>query len=118
MNHKLKRHNMFSGVFLPTFLAIIGAILYLRLGYIVGGAGILGTVIIILISISVTICTALSLSSITTNIEIGPGGAYSIISKTLGISWREYWNPSLFCSNNLCCFLHFRIFRRLAISIP
>lgn len=85
MGHKLKRHNMFSGVFLPTFLAIIGAILFLRLGYIVGGAGILGTVIIILISISVTICTALSLSSITTNIEIGPGGAYSIISKTLGI---------------------------------
>jgi amino acid transporter len=85
MNYKFKRHGMFSGVFLPTFLAIIGAILYLRLGYIVGGAGILGTVIIILISISVTICTALSLSSITTNIEIGPGGAYSIISKTLGI---------------------------------
>jgi solute carrier family 12 sodium/potassium/chloride transporter 2 len=85
MSHKYKRHGMFSGVFLPTFLAIIGAILYLRLGYIVGGAGVLGTIIIILISISVTICTALSLSSITTNIEIGPGGAYSIISKTLGI---------------------------------
>ncbi|WP_455368636.1 amino acid permease [[Eubacterium] cellulosolvens] len=85
MSHKFKRHSIFPGVFLPTFLAIIGAILFLRLGYIVGGAGVLGTIIIILISISVTICTALSLSSITTNIEIGPGGAYSIISKTLGI---------------------------------
>ncbi len=75
----------FNGVFVPTFLSIIGVILFLRLGYIVGSAGILSTIAIILLAVSVTFATGLSLSSITTNIRIGPGGAYSIISKTLGL---------------------------------
>ncbi|MBD3310480.1 Na-K-Cl cotransporter [Candidatus Woesearchaeota archaeon] len=75
----------FRGVFVPTFLTIIGVILYLRLGRIVGEAGILGAIAIIFLAVSVTVCTGLSLSSITTNIRIGAGGAYSIISKTLGL---------------------------------
>lgn len=75
----------FSGVFIPTFLSITGVILFLRLGYIVGSAGILPTILIILLATSVTFATGLSLSSITTNIRIGSGGAYSIISKTLGL---------------------------------
>lgn len=75
----------FSGVFVPTFLSIIGVILYLRLGFITGHAGILGTIAIILLAVSVTFATGLSLSSITSNIRIGSGGAYSIISKTLGL---------------------------------
>jgi solute carrier family 12 (sodium/potassium/chloride transporter), member 2 len=75
----------FSGVFLPTFLSVIGVILFLRLGFIVGTAGILPTIAIILLATSVTLATGLSLSSITTNIRIGSGGAYSIISKTLGL---------------------------------
>jgi amino acid transporter len=59
--------------------------MYLRLGWVVGNAGFLGAVIIILLAKSVTICTGLSMSSITTNIKIGAGGAYSIISKSLGL---------------------------------
>lgn len=82
---KKKRFNAFNGVFVPTFLSIIGVILFLRLGRIVGSAGILGTMTIILLAVSVIIATGLSLSSITTNIQIGSGGAYSIISKTLGL---------------------------------
>lgn len=75
----------FSGVFVPTFLSIVGVILFLRLGYIVGGAGIGGAIIIILLGVSVTLSTGLALSSIASNIKIGAGGAYSIISKTLGL---------------------------------
>lgn len=75
----------FSGVFIPTFLSIVGVILFLRLGYVVGGAGLLGTITIILLAISVTLATGLALSSIASNIRIGAGGAYSIISKTLGL---------------------------------
>ncbi|MFW5902827.1 MAG: amino acid permease, partial [archaeon] len=75
----------FTGVFVPTFLSIVGVILFLRLGYIVGGAGLLGSVAIIVIAVSVTISTGLSLSSIASNIRIGAGGAYSIINKTLGL---------------------------------
>lgn len=75
----------FSGIFVPTFLSIIGVILFLRLGFIVGSAGILPTVIIIVLAASVTFATGLSFSSVTTNIRISSGGVYSIISKTLGL---------------------------------
>lgn len=84
-NQIIPRFGTFGGVFLPSFLSIIGVILYLRLGYIVGAAGLLGTIIIILLAVSTTIATGLSLSSITTNIRIGAGGAYSIISKSFGL---------------------------------
>jgi solute carrier family 12 (sodium/potassium/chloride transporter), member 2 len=80
-----KQFNAFTGVFVPTFLSIIGVIMFLRLGYIVGSAGIFGTLLIIFLAASITMATALSLSSITTNIRIGSGAAYSIISKTLGV---------------------------------
>ncbi len=77
--------NAFTGVFVPTFLSIVGVILFLRLGYIVGGVGLWGSFIIILLSVSVTLSTGLSLSSIASNVRIGAGGAYSIINKTLGL---------------------------------
>ncbi len=80
-----RRFGTFRGVFVPTFLSTIGVILFLRLGYIVGGSGVLGTVAIILLAISVTLATGLSLSSIASNIRIGSGGAYSIVTKTLGL---------------------------------
>ena len=75
----------FGGVFTPDVLTILGVIMYLRLGWVVGNAGFLGALAIILLAKMITICTALSMSSITTNIKIGAGGAYSIISKSLGL---------------------------------
>ena len=75
----------FGGVFTPDVLTILGVIMYLRLGWVVGNAGLIGALAIILLAKSITICTGLSMSSITTNIKIGAGGAYSIISKSLGL---------------------------------
>ncbi|RMI12722.1 MAG: Na-K-Cl cotransporter [Calditrichaeota bacterium] len=75
----------FGGVFAPTVLTILGVIMYLRLGWVVGNAGLIGAIAIILLATSITFCTALSMASITTNIKIGAGGAYSIISRSLGL---------------------------------
>ncbi len=75
----------FGGVFTPDVLTILGVIMYLRLGWVVGNAGLLGAIAIIILAKLITIATGLSMSSITTNIKIGPGGAYSIISKSLGL---------------------------------
>ncbi len=80
-----KKLNVFGGVFVPDVLTILGVIMYLRLGWVVGNAGFLGAVLIIVLAKSITICTALSMSSITTNIKIGSGGAFSIITKSLGL---------------------------------
>ncbi len=59
--------------------------MFLRLGWVVGNAGLLGAWAIIIISFLITLTTALSMSSITTNIRIGAGGAYAIISQSLGL---------------------------------
>ncbi len=82
---RLKKFGTFGGVFTPTLLTILGVIMYLRLGWVVGNAGLLGSWLIILISFGITLCTALSMSAITTNIRIGAGGAYAIVSQALGL---------------------------------
>lgn len=74
----------FGGVFTPCVLTILGVIMYLRLGYVVGRAGILGTLLIILLSASITFITSLSLSAIATNTRVKGGGPYFLISRTLG----------------------------------
>lgn len=75
----------FSGVFTPTLLTILGVIMYLREGWVVGNAGLLGAWVIILLSFAITGFTGFSLASITTNIRIGAGGAFNIISQSLGL---------------------------------
>lgn len=80
-----KRFGTFNGVFLPTFLTIMGVIFYLRFGWIVGNAGILGTLGIVVLAHIITISTAFSMASITTNMEVKGGGAYFLISRSLGL---------------------------------
>lgn len=80
-----RKLGMMSGVFVPTLLTILGVILFLRLGWVVGQVGILGAWTVIGLAFFITGITALSMSSIVTNMKIGPGGAYSIISRSLGM---------------------------------
>lgn len=58
--------------------------LFLRLSWVVGQAGIYQTLIIIGISALVCVVTTLSLSAICTNGEVKGGGIYYIISRSLG----------------------------------
>jgi solute carrier family 12 sodium/potassium/chloride transporter 2 len=80
-----KKFGTFAGVFTPTILTVIGVIMYLRLGWVVGTVGLGGALVIILLSHVATITTGLSLSSMTTNVRIGAGGFYSLISRSLGL---------------------------------
>ncbi len=79
------RFGTFSGVFVPTVLTILGIILFLRTGWVVGNAGILGAFAIILLSNAISLFTALSLSSIATNMNVRIGGIYYMITRTLGL---------------------------------
>jgi len=74
-----------TGVFVPTLLIIFGVIMYLRLGWVVGNAGLLGGIAIILLSVGITLSTGLSLSSIATNTRLEAGGPYALISRSLGL---------------------------------
>ena len=75
----------FQGVFTPTVLTILGVIMYLRGPWVVGNAGVIGAIGIITLATGITFFTALSMSSIVTNIRIKAGGAFSIISQSLGL---------------------------------
>ncbi len=74
----------FTGVFTPTLLTIFGVIMYVRIGWTVGNAGLLGTWMVMLLAMGITTATGLSLSSISTNTRVGPGGPYAILSRSLG----------------------------------
>ncbi len=76
---------MFPGVFTPSILTILGIILFLRMGYTVGNAGLGKVLILITFANLVSILTTTSLSAIATNIHVKGGGAYYLISRTLGV---------------------------------
>ncbi|MBN1606499.1 MAG: hypothetical protein JW940_07685 [Polyangiaceae bacterium] len=80
-----KRFGTLAGVFTPTLLTTLGVIMYLRLPWVVGNAGLLGGWLIMAIAIGITTATGLSLSSIATNTRLGAGGPYAIIAKSLGL---------------------------------
>ena len=82
---KAKKFGALSGVFTPSILTILGVIMYLRLPWIVGQAGLWATVGIILVAHIISFTTALSVSSIATDKKVETGGSYYIISRTLGL---------------------------------
>ncbi|MFC2150969.1 Na-K-Cl cotransporter [Bacteroidota bacterium] len=77
--------NTFGGVFTPSILTILGVIMYLRFGWVVGNVGLVGTLIIVTLSTSITFLTALSIAAIATNAPVKTGGAYYMISRSLGV---------------------------------
>ncbi|WKN30425.1 Na-K-Cl cotransporter [Porifericola rhodea] len=75
----------FGGVFVPSLLTILGVIMYLRFGWVVGNVGLVGTLLIVTLSTSITFLTSLSIAAISTDQVVRTGGAYYMISRSLGI---------------------------------
>lgn len=73
-----------KGVMLRCLLNIWGVMLYLRLSWVAGQAGIAWSTVIIVLSAIVTMFTTLSMSAVCTNGEVKGGGAYYLISRSLG----------------------------------
>uniref|UniRef100_A0A8C9X0P2 Solute carrier family 12 member 6 n=1 Tax=Sander lucioperca TaxID=283035 RepID=A0A8C9X0P2_SANLU len=74
----------FMGVYLPCLQNIFGVILFLRLTWVVGSAGVLQALCIVFICCCCTLLTAISMSAIATNGVVPAGGAYFMISRSLG----------------------------------
>lgn len=74
----------FIGVYLPCMQNILGVILFLRLTWIVGTAGILESFAIVSMCCICTLLTAISMSAIATNGVVPAGGSYYMISRSLG----------------------------------
>jgi amino acid transporter len=78
------RFGTFGGVFVPNILTILGVIMYLRLGWVVGNAGLYRALLILGIANLITLVTSFSMSAIATNMKVKGGGAYYMISRSLG----------------------------------
>ncbi|CAF2861873.1 unnamed protein product [Rotaria sp. Silwood2] len=72
------------GVLIRCILNIFGVMLFLRLSWVTGQAGIGLASVIVITSTAVTVLTALSMSAICTNGEVKGGGTYYLISRSLG----------------------------------
>ncbi|KAM9833030.1 solute carrier family 12 member 6 isoform 1-T3 [Syngnathus typhle] len=81
---KSPRMGTFMGVYLPCLQNIFGVILFLRLTWVVGTAGVLQGLCIVFICCCCTMLTAISMSAIATNGVVPAGGSYFMISRSLG----------------------------------
>lgn len=74
----------FLGVIVPCLANIFGLTIFVRVPFIVGQAGLVWTLGLYAVSVIVSSLTLCSICALVTNGHIGSGGAYYIISRSLG----------------------------------
>ena len=109
----------FLGVFTPSILTILGAIMYLRFGWVVGTAGLPSTLLIVILANAITLVTALSVSTLATNMRVGVGGAYFLISRSLGLEMGGAIGLPLYLSQTISLTLYcYALAETLGMLIP
>ncbi|MDA7803565.1 hypothetical protein N8987_03210, partial [Crocinitomix sp.] len=101
-----KKFGTFGGVFTPSILTILGVIMYLRMGWIVGNAGLVTTILIVLFAHVISVSTGLSISSIATDKKVGAGGVYYVLSRSLGLPIGGALGITLFIATALSIALY------------
>jgi amino acid transporter len=91
----------FKGVFTPSILTILGVVMYLRFPWVLGSVGLARTLLIVTLAVAITLLTALSISALATNMRVGGGGAYYIISRSLGLEFGAAIGLPLFLAQAL-----------------
>lgn len=90
-----------QGVFIPNVLQMIGVILFLRLTWVLGHAGMAQMGVIITLSAIILFITGLSLAAIVSNMRMQGGGSYYLVSRALGIEFGSAIGI-LSCVSQLC----------------
>ena len=96
-----EKFGAFLGVYTPSVLTILGLIMYLRFGWVVGNLGMGWTIFVVLVASSITAVTALSASAIATNMKVGVGGEYYMVSHSLGLEMGGAIGIPLYLSRTL-----------------
>lgn len=96
----------FFGVFVPCVLSIFSVILFLRMGYILGQAGLIVTLVMLTVAYTIVVLTILSISAISTNGLVRGGGAYYMISRSLGPEFGGAIGIIFFFANIFACGLY------------
>ena len=92
----------FQGVFTPSILTIIGVVMYLRFGWMLGNVGLATSLLIVTMGSSITLLTGLSISALATNMRVKGGGAYFILSRSLGLEAGAALGIPLALSQTVC----------------
>lgn len=74
----------FAGVFVPVTLNVLSILMFLRFGFILGQAGLIGMMGMLIACYAINLLTTMSISAIATNGTVRGGGAYFLISRSLG----------------------------------
>lgn len=102
-----QKFGTFLGVYVPCILMLFGVIIFLRLGWIVGLVGVSESLVIITLAAAIALVSTLSMSSIATNTEVGKGGVYYMLSRSLGLEVGVALGIPLFFRQSLsiafCC---------------
>ena len=95
---EIKKQLGVGPVFFTAISSILGAILFLRMGWATGEAGFYGVLAIIILGHLITIPTALAISELATNTRVEGGGEYFIISRSFGLKLGSTIGITLFLS--------------------
>ncbi len=115
----------FLGVYLPSLFTMIGALLYLPLTSVLGDFGLFKTLLVLGFSLILTLITAFSLSATASNMHVGDGGSYFMISRSFGLKTGAVMGIALYIAHTLMaclCILGFsesiaHFFPRVSIQI-
>lgn len=103
---KVVKFGWIDGVYMRCLLNIWGVMLFLRLTWVVGQAGLLEALAIICLANCVTIITSISMSAVATNGQIKGGGIYYMISRSLGPEFGASIGLLFTLSNAVSCAMY------------